>query len=101
MLSGFVFSILAPARYGPLRTAVDNLGDDIPPDEINILRSGQHYGWPYCYGNNIPDPSFNASGRCTGTQGSVHDMQAHSAPFRDCDFVQRRPSFQRNGRETF
>ena len=58
----------------------DNLGDDLPPDEINILRDGQNYGWPYCYGENIPDPAFNDSGRCRATQESVHDMQAHSAP---------------------
>ena len=58
----------------------DNLGDDLPPDEINILRNGQNYGWPYCYGKNIPDPAFNDSSRCQATQDSVHDMQAHSAP---------------------
>ena len=58
----------------------DSLGNDLPPDEINILRSGQNYGWPYCYGKNIPDPGFIDSGRCTATQESVHDMQAHSAP---------------------
>ena len=58
----------------------DNLGNDIPPDEINILRRGQNYGWPYCYGKNIPDPAFNDSSRCTATQETVHDLQAHSAP---------------------
>ena len=58
----------------------DNLGNDLPPDEINILRSGQDYGWPYCYGKNIPDPAFDDSGRCTATEETVHDLQAHSAP---------------------
>ena len=58
----------------------DNLGDDIPPDEINILRDGQHYGWPYCYGKNIPDRTINDPDRCATTQESLHDMQAHSAP---------------------
>ena len=58
----------------------DNLGNDLPPDEINILRSGQDYGWPYCYGKNIPDPAFDDSDRCTATEETVHDLQAHSAP---------------------
>lgn len=32
---------------------------DYPPDEINIIEEGGHYGWPYCHGNNEPiDPSF-------------------------------------------
>ena len=58
----------------------DNLGDDLPPDEINILRSGQNYGWPYCYGKNIPDPAFDDPARCSTAQESLHDLQAHSAP---------------------
>jgi glucose/arabinose dehydrogenase len=34
----------------------DWLGDDLPPDELNIVRRGGHYGWPYCYGARIPAP---------------------------------------------
>jgi len=37
----------------------DWLGDDIPPDEVNIIREGLNYGWPICYGNNIHDASFD------------------------------------------
>jgi glucose/arabinose dehydrogenase len=77
----------------------DSLGDDLPPDEINILRSGQNYGWPYCYGQNVPDPVFNDSGKCKATQESEHDLQAHSAPLGLR--LSPAPSFQRNGRETF
>ena len=29
----------------------DGLGDDIPPDEINVIREGADYGWPDCYGD--------------------------------------------------
>ena len=79
ILSDLCF-ILAPTRYGPRKNGRDALGDDIPPDEINIIRSGQNYGWPYCYGKNVSDPEFNDSSRCTATQESEHDLQAHSAP---------------------
>ena len=58
----------------------DHLGDDLPPDEINIIEDGGHYGWPYCYGKNITDPEFGDSNRCTTAQPSLHDIQAHSAP---------------------
>ena len=37
----------------------DELGDDLPPDEINIIREGKNYGWPDCYGKNEVDPAFH------------------------------------------
>lgn len=37
----------------------DLLGDDTPPDEINILRENSNYGWPICYGKNIHDTDFD------------------------------------------
>jgi len=58
----------------------DHLGDNLPPDEINIVQDGAHYGWPYCYGNKITDPQFNNSAFCSGTQASTYNIQAHSAP---------------------
>jgi glucose/arabinose dehydrogenase len=59
----------------------DNLGDDIPPDEINIIEEGHDYGWPYCYGNNVTDTVFGATAADTvGKIPSYIDIQAHSAP---------------------
>ena len=58
----------------------DRLGEDLPPDEIIIVQEGNHYGWPYCYGQKIPDPKYNNAGLCATTIPSAHDMQAHSAP---------------------
>ncbi len=37
----------------------DWLGDDLPPDEINIIQEGGNYGWPFCYGKNIHDTAFD------------------------------------------
>jgi len=68
----------------------DNLGDDLPPDEINIILEGRDYGWPYCYGNNIQDRDFDSSEtaaqRCRDAQPSFIDIQAHSAPL-GLDFI--------------
>ncbi len=37
----------------------DYLGNDLPPDEINILEQDKNYGWPNCYGQNIHDDNFD------------------------------------------
>jgi len=66
----------------------DFLGDDIPPDEINIVKEGEKYGWPTCYGKNIHDTQFDPStllraGKntsCDSFMPSYIDIQAHSSP---------------------
>lgn len=62
----------------------DYLGDNVPPDEINIIEPGNNYGWPICYGQNIHDTNFDKSkgNPCAqpATQPAHVDLQAHSAP---------------------
>jgi glucose/arabinose dehydrogenase len=58
----------------------DNLGDDIPPEEIDILQDGGDFGWPYCWGNKQPNPEYRVPGRCDSTVPPALMMQAHSAP---------------------
>ncbi|MEK7063307.1 MAG: PQQ-dependent sugar dehydrogenase [Patescibacteria group bacterium] len=64
----------------------DLLGDDTPPDEINILKKGGNYGWPTCYGKNVHDTEFDQNtyirAPCSEPfeQPSVYDIPAHSAP---------------------
>ena len=71
----------------------DNIGDDLPPDEINIIEnlstsSGQNsipnFGWPICYGKNIHDSDFDKNvyirDPCADKIPSHIDLQAHSAP---------------------
>ncbi len=58
----------------------DLIGDDIPPDELNILREGKNYGWPFCYGKNIHDTDFRAENNpCSERESSFIDLPAHSA----------------------
>ena len=35
----------------------DGLGPDFPPDEINLVEEGGHYGFPFFIGNNRPNPT--------------------------------------------
>ena len=64
----------------------DGLGDDIPPDEINIIEEGKNYGWPICYGKNIHDTQFDKNTYIRNPcqepfeTPSYIDLQAHSAP---------------------
>lgn len=64
----------------------DNLRPDhqnLPPEEINILRDGADYGWPYCYshdGRAVPNPEYPDATRCARTVPAALEMQAHSAP---------------------
>jgi glucose/arabinose dehydrogenase len=44
----------------------DNLGDNIPPDELNRAPSpGMNFGFPYCHGGDIPDPQFGSRHACS------------------------------------
>ncbi|GAC1433964.1 MAG: sorbosone dehydrogenase family protein [Chloroflexota bacterium] len=59
----------------------DLLGEDVPPDEIDLIHQGGNYGWPYCWGNGRPDPAVASSpGYCASTTAPVVGLQAHSAP---------------------
>ncbi len=64
----------------------DRLGDDIPPDEINIIGEGKNYGWPVCYGKNVHDTDFDKNTYIRNPcmepfeTPSHIDIQAHSAP---------------------
>lgn len=62
----------------------DRIGDDIPPDEINIIREGNFYGWPFCFGKQIVDTTFAITKEeqelCGSSEPSYIDIQAHSAP---------------------
>jgi glucose/arabinose dehydrogenase len=64
----------------------DYLGDNLPPEEINILEDGKNYGWPICYGNNIHDDGFDKNtyvrNPCMAPFETAPkiEMQAHSAP---------------------
>jgi glucose/arabinose dehydrogenase len=33
--------------------------DQLPHEEFNVVTAGSHYGWPYCYDNNLVSPEWN------------------------------------------
>jgi glucose/arabinose dehydrogenase len=61
----------------------DWLGDDLPPETIYDLgKEGGDGGWPFCYGDRVPDSNFTKPGddRCKSVLEPKVQMQAHSAP---------------------
>lgn len=58
----------------------DNLGDNLPPEEVNVITEGSHYGWPYCYGDRVRDTSFAGTFDCATTEPPRATLPAHIAP---------------------
>ena len=60
----------------------DLLGDDFPPCELNQIRQGGFYGWPFANGDRVPDPDLGA-GRDAVIAASIAPafaFRAHNAP---------------------
>ncbi|MDB4916935.1 MAG: glucose sorbosone dehydrogenase [Gemmatimonadetes bacterium] len=65
----------------------DSKGNDIPPEELNRIQSSTNYGWPFCYGDKVPDKYFSNEPKgsskdemCPRTAAPVLSFVAHSAP---------------------
>ena len=58
----------------------DFLGDNLPPDEVNIIKDGKGYGWPFCYGKRVYDTVFRGVDNCASSEPSFIDLPAHVAP---------------------
>jgi glucose/arabinose dehydrogenase len=58
----------------------DMMGDDLPPETIEVLKDGSDHGWPRCHSGRIEDPEYGYPGACDGVTPPLVEMQAHSAP---------------------
>lgn len=87
-LRNAVFMAIHPVTDGIWATEMgrDLLGDELPPDEINIIEENKNYGWPTCYGKNTHDIDFDKNvyirNPCQEPfeTGSYIDVPAHSSP---------------------
>jgi glucose/arabinose dehydrogenase len=74
----------ADNRSGTLGGAVN---DELPPEHLNKIEAGKHYGWPHCWGGSkeigtqFEDPNFKgAAGFCDTTQAPAVSFKAHTTP---------------------
>lgn len=59
----------------------DMLGDDLPPGELNrVTREGQHFGFPFCHGDDISDPEFGEQRACAEFEPPAQKLGPHVAP---------------------
>jgi glucose/arabinose dehydrogenase len=63
------------------------VNDALPPEHLNKIEAGQHYGWPYCWGDSnnrkiqVEDPNFESSvDFCKSTQAPEMTLISHSTP---------------------
>src|SRR5262245_2501686 len=67
-------------------TGQDNLGDDFPPDEIDLIEDGRHYGFPFFIANNRPNteqPELQGRTPDVGAADAIPpalDLPAHISP---------------------
>ena len=55
--------------------------DELPPEHLNRIEAGKHYGWPYCWGNQVQDPNFvGEKDFCKTTQAPAITFTAHTTP---------------------
>ncbi|MDJ0793893.1 MAG: PQQ-dependent sugar dehydrogenase [Woeseiaceae bacterium] len=59
----------------------DMMGDDLPPCELNRApRQGLHFGYPFCHGDDIPDPRYGRDRDCRDYTPPVQQLGPHVAP---------------------
>jgi glucose/arabinose dehydrogenase len=58
----------------------DWMSEELPNDELNrITKVGQHFGSPYCYQGDLPDPEFGWGRKCSEFEPPVALMGPHAA----------------------
>lgn len=63
------------------------VNDELPPEHLNKIEAGKHYGWPHCWGGpnqlkgQMEDPNFvGEPGFCKTTQAPAITLISHSTP---------------------
>lgn len=73
-------------RLWGMDNGVDERGDELPPEELNLIEAGADYGWPYCFGERMLDPMMDARERaereraCLRARPMIKGYTAHAAP---------------------
>ncbi len=91
---GFAWHPMTQAMYATnngadMRSGTKNgaVNDELPPEHINKIEAGKHYGWPHCWGDSslktgqFEDPNFAAdAGFCSTVEAPAMLLQAHTTP---------------------
>ncbi|MDB5034071.1 MAG: Glucose/sorbosone dehydrogenase [Chlorobi bacterium] len=57
----------------------EQIGDILPPEEVNVIKLNKHYGWPYFYAEGFRDPRYKDAGDApTNAVKPIIDLEGHS-----------------------
>ena len=57
------------------------VNDELPPEHLNKIQPGKHYGWPHCWGDKVEDPNFiGPESFCKNSAPPAMTFTAHSTP---------------------
>lgn len=82
---GFGFEPESNRLYG-MDHGIDWLGDNVQQEELNLIREGRRYGWPYIYADGNPNPADKPPGGLTPEQWAQQSVNPvglyvpHAAP---------------------
>lgn len=82
--NSMAFELTGSGDVLQVENSIDIPDADKPEDEINLLKSGHHYGWPYCMSIDEPTPGWRGSD-AMDCKGPAHEkpiglLGPHSAP---------------------
>ena len=60
--------------------SIDYADESAPPEELNVLLDGVHYGWPYCTGAQVAARGYEGRFDCARTEAPARLWPAHAAP---------------------
>ncbi len=60
--------------------SIDYGDEKEPPEELNVLLEGVHYGWPYCTGARVPARGYEGRFDCKQSEAPALLWPAHAAP---------------------
>jgi glucose/arabinose dehydrogenase len=60
--------------------SIDYAEADNPPEELNQLVAGKHYGWPYCVGATVAARGYEKRFDCARSAAPLMLWPAHAAP---------------------
>ena len=60
--------------------SIDYADEDAPAEELNVIRAGADYGWPYCVGARQAVRGYEARVDCARSEAPAMLWPAHAAP---------------------
>ena len=67
--------VVLPGEY-----SIDYPDASAPPEELNQLQAGRHYGWPYCVGRGVAARGYEKRFDCKNAADPLQIWPAHAAP---------------------